>query len=576
MQNVSLNAPTPQDPTLTSSKARHQSHDGTIAAAETQPANSQNVDFSQRELSQRTRTETLDIECNVSKQNLNVSQDEAAVAQTSTKVKGESPTNKTCAESKNSFSLKKWRPKVIPQIPSTPSADQAARKFLLANGINLTLRPNERTLRKALLWAIVTKHSGAVRLLLNKGAYLEIDEFTQETALRKAINAGDAEILKVILHRKIDLEASDDEGWRPLHVAAAEGKADLIRILLEAGADSQAKTRNCKAAWDLALETRDVASLGILVEYGQDVNVANKDGLSAVHVAALKGDVPLLRFFLGVEANIFATTPDGMSPLDLALTSDSEGAIKVLLQNGAQVDGGKDRLPQMLASHNVDTMARLVMAQHVQNTAGRDAGLSVLHVAAQKGYADVVRLLLDNQYDVTISDKAGNTPLHLAASCGWEEVVKILLSRKANAMAKCTFGSTPLHRSARGGYTNTTNLLLTSLQRNGGQSLDVQDDMGRTPMYEAVMNGHTGVVQLFIDRHADHMIRDSYGVSAPTRADRNGHRKVLEQLRLYESKLQVTSYSQSHPRRLGTKTPWYRSQYEKETGMVDPQIIGWV
>ncbi len=159
---------------------------------------------------------------------------------------------KAKSESQSRSLLRRKKP---PQIPSDPAADQSAYKFLLANGFNLASKNTDKG--KTLLWAIQNKKKDAVRLLLNKGAGIEVTDGSQETALHKAASAGDIEVLELLLFRQIDFGARNSVGWTALHIAAANGVASLVRLLLEAGADPSATTLDQRNALHLALESFD-------------------------------------------------------------------------------------------------------------------------------------------------------------------------------------------------------------------------------------------------------------------------------------------------------------------------------
>ena len=68
----------------------------------------------------------------------------------------------------------------------------------------------------------------------------------------------------------------------------------------------------------------------------------------------------------------------------------------------------------------------------------------VLHVAAERGDAAVVSLLLRAFADVDVVDQDGNTPLLLACRPGHLEVAKALLDKGADASAANRHGDTPL------------------------------------------------------------------------------------------------------------------------------------
>lgn len=97
--------------------------------------------------------------------------------------------------------------------------------------------------------------------------------------------------------------------------------------------------------------------------------------------------------------------------------------------------------------------------QQLMNTIGRDAtahvittsdfgdrgSQSVLHTAAVKGQASIMRMLLEARAPVDACDDPGNTPLHYACERGGARVAWLLLEGGADAVAKNNFGRTPRH-----------------------------------------------------------------------------------------------------------------------------------
>ncbi len=78
------------------------------------------------------------------------------------------------------------------------------------------------------------------------------------------------------------------------------------------------------------------------------------------------------------------------------------------------------------------------------NALDDEDGMAPLHWAADRGNADVIKILLNKGAKVDLRDSEGQTALHFAASCGHEDVIKILLNSGAEKDACDNDGLKPL------------------------------------------------------------------------------------------------------------------------------------
>lgn len=58
-------------------------------------------------------------------------------------------------------------------------------------------------------------------------------------------------------------------------------------------------------------------------------------------------------------------------------------------------------------------------------------GLNLLHLAAQSGHTETVRILLEHSFDIEATTQEGYTPLYLASANGHTETVELLLQKLA-------------------------------------------------------------------------------------------------------------------------------------------------
>ncbi|GAB1607697.1 acyl-CoA-binding domain-containing protein 6-like [Argonauta hians] len=70
-------------------------------------------------------------------------------------------------------------------------------------------------------------------------------------------------------------------------------------------------------------------------------------------------------------------------------------------------------------------------------------GMTLLHWACDRGYEDIVDVLLQWKCDVNVKATDGQTPLHYAASCEYESIVEKLLEHHADPSMRCNEGETP-------------------------------------------------------------------------------------------------------------------------------------
>ena len=88
-------------------------------------------------------------------------------------------------------------------------------------------------------------------------------------------------------------------------------------------------------------------------------------------------------------------------------------------------------------------------------------GLTPLHLAASKGYADIVLILLNYRAQVnTPSTRGGNTPLHFAAAGNHHQVVQLLIEQGAEVNQQNLKGMTSLMYAANRGYLKTAETLV--------------------------------------------------------------------------------------------------------------------
>lgn len=135
--------------------------------------------------------------------------------------------------------------------------------------------------------------------------------------------------------------------------------------------------------------------------------------------------------------------------------------------------------------------------------------------AAEKGYADLVSLLLERKAEVNAADHVKQTALQFAAAAGHFDVVKALM--ESGAKAEVGGGFTAMERAAEKGHARSVESFLAKPGKLGNIGI---------MLWRASENGHLEVVRLLASKDEVRPMRDS----ALLDAVKGGHLSVVEAL----------------------------------------------
>src|SRR5262245_48993447 len=267
--------------------------------------------------------------------------------------------------------------------------------------------------KTALLYAAREGHLDVARLLVDKGASLELADGNAVTPLISAIvnasiirvnRTGTSDHLKIaqlLLDAGADVNAADWYGETPLWAAVDvrnlelgrdgndRGVRDeafaLIERLLAAGADANARTR------EYPHERRF-----ILVVVGS-VSWVDLTGQTPFLRAAAAGDVDVMRLLLAHGADPHIATDAGTTPLMVA------AAVNWAVAEPS--DFGNEALLEAV---------KLTHSLGLDVNAVNSMGFAAIHGAPNRGANDVIEYLAANGARLDIADAQGRTPLDWA------------------------------------------------------------------------------------------------------------------------------------------------------------------
>ncbi|KAM4812436.1 protein phosphatase 1 regulatory subunit 12B isoform X1 [Urocitellus parryii] len=222
--------------------------------------------------------------------------------------------------------------------------------------------------------------------------------------------------------------------------ACSSGDTDEVKKLLTRGADINTVNVDGLTALHQACIDENLDMVKFLVENRANVNQQDNEGWTPLHAAASCGYLNIAEYFINHGASVGMVNSEGEVPSDLA----EEPAMKDLLLEQVKKQGvdleqsRKEEEQQMLQDAR-----QWLNSGKIEDVRQARSGATALHVAAAKGYSEVLRLLIQAGYELNVQDLDGWTPLHAAAHWGVKEACSILAEALCDMDIRNKLGQTP-------------------------------------------------------------------------------------------------------------------------------------
>ncbi|KAL9083770.1 MAG: hypothetical protein Q9165_008380 [Trypethelium subeluteriae] len=202
----------------------------------------------------------------------------------------------------------------------------------------------------ALHWTAREGHAAVARVLLEKGAEVDLQDSKGRPALHLAAAWDHEAVARLLLGKGAKVDLQDTKGRTALHWAAAKGHEAVTRMLLEKGAeidlqDSKGRTALYWTAlywtalsWAAPGDQEAVARL--LLEKGAKVDLQDSNGGTALHWAAEFGEKMMIRLLLEKGAKADIENKDGTTPMDWARRRGDHAISELMLRKGGRHDNG--------------------------------------------------------------------------------------------------------------------------------------------------------------------------------------------------------------------------------------------
>jgi len=191
----------------------------------------------------------------------------------------------------------------------------------------------------------------------------------------------------------------------------------------------------------------------------------------------------------------------------------------------------------LLAAYNGDEkeVIRLI-ADSANVNACTNEGISSLMYASEKGFTEIVKILLYYNASPNMSPLSGRTALISAAIQNHQDIVYLLLVYGADINATDEYGVTAMMYAAGYNFYEMTNFLLLNGARH-----DIKAQDGTDALSVAAYFGNTDIVNLLCNYNADINTKDYKGFSPVTIAIQNNDLNLLDTLINRQTELKVSA-----------------------------------
>lgn len=292
-----------------------------------------------------------------------------------------------------------------------------------------------------------------------------------ETPLHVCCRFGHTGIAELLLRNSADSNVFDNESNTALHISAEAGHAPCVQVLLDDGADVNCQNENGKTALHLAIENGHLEIVDKLPRCSDEIK--DKQGKTKFLLACATGNCDIIKHILRTDCDVREVDKDGNSALHLAVESDNSESVEYLI------------------NALLGTDAFLIDQSN-------KSGFTPLHLTAKTKSFEVFDILRSSGADVKTSLQNGQQFIHLAALSGNKEFLEKTLRYIPNRKVQDFQKKSPLHLATEKGHTGIAGLLLKDYTPQ--EAINERDYRGFSLFEVGCMNGHLGIVNLFIEK----------------------------------------------------------------------------
>ncbi|AYV81654.1 MAG: ankyrin repeat protein [Harvfovirus sp.] len=341
--------------------------------------------------------------------------------------------------------------------------------------IDLNIRDDQNNY--LLTYAILYNQPKIVRLLIEKGARIDIVDNEDKSILYIAIRYDYQEIITILLEYNENnigiflFDIRDRNNNVPIHYTILFNNPEGLKKLLKAGASPNTREKNGYNSLHLAVYMRSFNMCAVIQEYNIDINARSNSGETALHIACNLQLIDIVKMLIsnGINVNIQDYEHE-YTALHYSVNLNSKELVGILLKNKADPNlqdvVGNTVIHYAVSENNLECLTMILASGenkvnlNLWNLDGKIAFLMALEID-MNNLSEYIDLLLPDS-NLNIQDTNGNTCLHLICNRElWKEYQPQLIKKKLDVFLPNKLDERPIDYVGKKDFDNFLQMIVS-------------------------------------------------------------------------------------------------------------------
>jgi len=148
-----------------------------------------------------------------------------------------------------------------------------------------------------LIWAASEGREDIIRLLVDSGANVNVQNFDGVTPLHLAAERGDVDMVMCLIENGANVNIQSEEGATPVHIASVHGRLEVMKSLAAHGAHLELTDNSEETPLHYAVRGGHLEGVQFLVEKcGVELDCINEDEETPLQLASCFEEISILKF----------------------------------------------------------------------------------------------------------------------------------------------------------------------------------------------------------------------------------------------------------------------------------------